>query len=184
MSKFLLIHDEIHCCFIQISILKLVSGKTMDSSPGTPNGTAASPVASTPTAVSRGSIKGLVEQIERLQSEKATLYDEIMTLRSSAAKNWQSEFEMLRTLNVELQKEKRRLEEEINNIQLSMVSSRYWVWLSPSGELGVHIVMKSCLSLVLRCWAVDLLKFCFVWSIAVTLLKCVFIRQSGQELLS
>jgi uncharacterized protein (UPF0335 family) len=100
---------------------KPLSGKTVDSSPGTPNGTAASPVVSTPTPVSRGNVKGLVDQIERLQSEKAILNDEIMTLRSNAAKNWQSEFEKLRGLNAELEKDKRRLEEEISNLQLSMV---------------------------------------------------------------
>ena len=75
----------------------------------------------TPTTVSRSNMRGLVDQIERLQSEKALLNDEIMTLRSSTATNCLAEFEMLRNLNAVLEKDKLNLQKEIDNLRLSSV---------------------------------------------------------------
>ena len=66
-------------------------------------------------------MRGLVDQIERLQSEKALLNDEIMTLRSSTASSCLAEFEMLRNLNTDLEKDKQKLQEQIDHLQLSSV---------------------------------------------------------------
>jgi len=98
------------------------SGKAVDTSPATPIHAVSSPAGNTPTAVARGNLRGLVDQIERLQSEKALINDELLTLRSSAAKSWLAEFDLLRGLNTELEKHKKKLEDDICQLRLSAVS--------------------------------------------------------------